>query len=59
MYAKKTRFDLQKYLMHAGANMSSSTMRRCLLETGRKVKKTLKKKLLIQKMKKNENGQKT
>jgi len=50
-YAKKTSFELQKNLMHAGVHISSSTARRRLLEAGRKAKKPLKKQLLTQKMK--------
>jgi len=45
-YAKKTSFDLQKDLMHAGVHISSGTVRRRPLEAGGKSKKPLKKQLL-------------
>jgi len=44
-------FDLQKVLMHDGVHIRSSTVRRRLLEAGRKAKKPIKKQLFTQKMK--------
>jgi len=41
-YARKTRLDLQKNLIHAGVHISSSIVRRHLLEAGRNIKKPLK-----------------
>ena len=49
---KRRIFDLQKDLVLAGVCISSSTVRRRLLEAGRKAKKSLKKYLLTKKMKK-------
>ena len=48
---KKSSFDLQKDLQHSGVQISATTVRRRLLEVGRKVRKPLKKQLLIKKMK--------
>jgi len=45
-YGTKTRFDLQKDLMHAGVLISSNTMCR-LLEAGKKAKKPLKSNLTL------------
>ena len=49
---RKTNFDLQMDLASAGVCISSSTVRRRLLEAGKKAKKPLKKHLLTKKMKK-------
>ena len=58
-YAKKTSFDLQKDLIHTGIHISSSTVRRRLLEADRKVKKQLKSSSLLNKLeKKYYNAQK-
>ena len=46
---RKTSFDLQKDLVLAGVHISSSTVRRRLLEASRKAKKPLKKHLLTKK----------
>ena len=50
--SRKTSFDLQKDLESAGVRISSSTVRRRLLEADRKAKKPLKKNLLTKRMKK-------
>ena len=50
-YPKKTSVDLRRDLSSAGVNISSSTVRRRLLEVGRFTRKPLKKQLLTSVMK--------
>ena len=50
-YPKKTSIDLQRDLSSAGVNISSSTVRRRLLEVGRFARKPLKKQILTSVMK--------
>jgi len=50
-YSKTTLFDLQTDLLRAGGHISSSTVRRRLLEAGRKAKKPLKSSFLRKKWK--------
>lgn len=47
---RKSSFELQKDLQHAGVEVSAITVRRRLLEVGRKARKPLKKQLLTKKM---------
>jgi len=48
-YTKKKSFGLQNDFMHAGMNISSNTVRRCLLEAGRTTNKPLKSSFLFKK----------